>query len=284
MLQPFPVLGLFKDEAELRDYVAARLFELEPGLIVTKTEYELGNPNGAGGRVDILALDEFDHVVAIELKRSDRSARSTLHELAKYISLLIREARVPREMIRCIVLSTDWHELLLPLSFFAATAGVHVEGFEVLRDGNSPAYRPVRLTPISNLPQFSPEFSIYQYLSEADRQAHLSSIRERSAAAPFVRLAIVLLDAPHDTEVTPFRSIACLWRIRAEDEAQVQQITGQPIGHLFPYAYPGWEAECDLLCWIADEERESVFPGHNMQAASGCKRQWINQHHLEQKL
>lgn len=27
----------------------------------------------------------------------------------------------------CIVLSTDWHELLLPFSFFAAAAGIYVE-------------------------------------------------------------------------------------------------------------------------------------------------------------
>jgi hypothetical protein len=259
MSQPHPVLGLFRDEAELRDYIAVRLPELESGLVVTKTEYDLGNPNGAGGRIDILALDEFDHIVVIELKRSDRSARSTLHELAKYISLLVREARVPREIIRCMVLSTDWHELLLPLSFFAATAGVHVEGFEVLRDGDGVAYRPIQLTRISHLPQFSPEFSIYQYLSAADRQAHLSSIQKRSSAAPFVRLAVILLDAPHGSAETPFRSIACLWRLHDEDQERVQLVTGQPIGHLFPYAYPGWEAECDLLFWIADEERPGVF-------------------------
>jgi Endonuclease NucS len=156
----FPVLGLFRNEAELRDHIAARLAELEPGLVLTKTKYQLDSPSGAGGRVDILALDDFDRIVITEMKRGDRSARSTLHELTKYISLLVGEARVLREAVRCMVLSTDWHELLLPLSFFAATAGVHVEGVEVRREADSLAYRPVQLTPISDLPQFSPEISI----------------------------------------------------------------------------------------------------------------------------
>ncbi|SFI55038.1 endonuclease NucS domain-containing protein [Caulobacter sp. UNC279MFTsu5.1] len=250
-MQP-PVLGLFQTEAELRDYVAERLETLEPGLTLTKIEYELPNPSGAGGRIDIVALDQFDHVVVIELKRSDRSARSTLNELAKYVSLLINEARIPKEAIRCIVLSTEWHELRLPFSFFAATAGVHVEGLRPIRVANGVAYENVDLLPISDQPQLSPEVSLYQYPSADRRDSHLKAIEERAARTPFIRLAILKLDAM-SPETAPYQAIACLWRLRLGDEEQLTKITGEPIGHLAPYAFPGWEAETDALMWLADE-------------------------------
>ncbi|HWV46283.1 MAG TPA: endonuclease NucS domain-containing protein, partial [Nitrospira sp.] len=258
MSDELKVLGLFRDEAALRDHIADHLDDLELGLVVTKTEYPLNNPDGAGGRVDILALDEFDHVVVIELKRSDLSARATLHELAKYVTLLSTEARVPREAIRCIVLSTHWHELLLPLSFFAATSGVHVEGYKLVRADERVAYTAVELVPISDLPQFSPEFSVYQYLTLADRDLHMASIKGRATELPFVRLVFVLLDAPKGSLQTPFRSIVGMWRLKPDDEGELVRMTGHEVGYLFPYAFPGWEAECDALYWIADEERPGV--------------------------
>ena len=254
-----PVLGLFRDETALRDHIKDNLEALEPGLTGTSTEYPLPNASGAGGRIDILAFDPLGHVVVIEVKRSDQSARAALNELAKYVSLLVRDARVPREIIRCVVLSTDWNELALPLAFFASTSGVHVEGFSITRDGDGLAYSPVELAPLSDLPQFSPEFSLYQYESAADRERHLASIASRAASAPFARVAVVLLDPASPQQAPIWRSVACMWRLRPEDEDAVTTITGEPVGHLEPYGYPGWEAECDLLFWIADEVRPGVF-------------------------
>ncbi len=252
MSPKLPVLGLFKSEADLRDHVAARLETLEPGLELTKIEYDLPNPDGAGGRVDIVALDRLGHVVVIELKRSDRSARATLNELSKYVSLLINEARVPKEAIRCMVLSTDWHELRLPLSFFAATAGVHVEGLCVVRASDGVAYENVELIPITDQPQLSPEVSLFQYPSVARRDEHLAAVADRVAAMPFARLAVLKLDPPEGSDLE-CRSIACLWRLRLGDEERVPALTGEPIGHLEPYAFPGWEAECDALYWLVED-------------------------------
>lgn len=258
MMTSLPVLGLFPDEAALRDHIADNLDALEPGLTRTSTEYALQNPSGAGGRIDILAFDALGHVVVIEVKRSDQSARAALNELAKYVSLLVRDARVPREIIRCVVLSTQWSELALPLAFFASTSGVHVEGFSITRDGADLAYAPVELAPLSDLPQFSPEFSLFQYESAADRDRHLASIAARAASAPFARIAVVLLDPISPQQAPIWRSVACIWRLRPEDEDAVTLITGEPVGHLEPYGYPGWEAECDLLFWIASGVRPGV--------------------------
>ena len=105
---PKPVLNLFSNEEEFRDHLAERLELVEPGLTLLKTEYWLDNPEGSGGRIDILARDAFDHIVCIEIKRSDNSARGTLNELSKYVTLLVERDRVPREMIRCVVVSTSF--------------------------------------------------------------------------------------------------------------------------------------------------------------------------------
>ena len=48
-----PVLGLFPDEAGLRDYLAKNLELVERGLEFLDIEYPLDNPNGSGGRIDI---------------------------------------------------------------------------------------------------------------------------------------------------------------------------------------------------------------------------------------
>jgi hypothetical protein len=54
------VLNMFSNEDEFRDYLAARLDLIEPGLTLLDTEYGLTNLDGAGGRIDILARDELD--------------------------------------------------------------------------------------------------------------------------------------------------------------------------------------------------------------------------------
>lgn len=254
-----PVLGLFKDEAALRDHVAANLDVLEAGLTLSAVEYPLENASGAGGRLDILAQDPFGHVVIIEIKRSDQSARSALNELAKYAALLIRDHAVPRASIRAIVLSTHWAELKLPLSFFAAEAGFSIEGREVVRDGDSVTYRVVDLTPISELPPFSPEIELFQYASDADRAAHLATIRQRASELPFVKLAVVGFDAFQDANDSPFRSIACLWRLKLEDHTELERRTGHAVGWLFPYAYPDWEAECDALFWLCTQDARTTL-------------------------
>lgn len=155
-----PVLGLFRDEAELRDYLASHIELVGPDLELLKVEYPLDNPNGAGGRIDILASDRFGHVVCIEVKRSDQSARAALNELSKYVSLLYERDRVPREMIRCIVVSTHWAELQLPLSYFAASSGVDVIALKAVGNDGVIALEPVELRGPEFLPQLCPGMNL----------------------------------------------------------------------------------------------------------------------------
>jgi len=249
-----PVLGLFRDEAGLRDHLALNLDLIEPGLTLVKVEYTLENPDGAGGRVDILARDRFGHVVCIEVKRSDQSARAALNELSKYVTLLHRRDRVTLERIRCVVVSTHWSELLLPLSYFAAFASFDVEGVKAVAPAGSLKLEPVELPPAAFLPQLCPAMEVAWFDDAAVRDRYVELLADRSARLPFVRLALLLLEpgGPLSPERSRFAVVACVWRIADAHLIEIEAATGQPVGSDFPYAAEGWEAELDGMGWIDD--------------------------------
>ena len=115
-------------EDKIRDYLADNLEIIEKGLIFVKKEYKLPNSIGAGGRIDLVARDVYGHVVVIEIKRSDQAARQALNEIHKYTALFKVSQGLDERSLRLIVVSTDWHELRLPLSEFAETSQYPVEG------------------------------------------------------------------------------------------------------------------------------------------------------------
>jgi Endonuclease NucS len=134
-------------ETQIGDYLAANIEALEPGLCVIEREFKLPNPLGAKGFVDILAKDRFGHMVVIELKRSDQAARVALHELHKYVALLKSSHGIESHQLRCMVCSTEWHELRVPFSEYARTVAYSVEGrqIELGPDGIPVTFRPVTL-------------------------------------------------------------------------------------------------------------------------------------------
>lgn len=91
-------------------------------MILQKKEQYLANIEGAAGFVDIFARDRAGRVVIIEVKKSDAAARQAIQELVKYAALLRAKSLVKATEYRLIVLSVEWHELLIPFSeFFHAT-------------------------------------------------------------------------------------------------------------------------------------------------------------------
>ena len=255
-----PVLGLFANEAEFRDHLADHLNLVAAGLTLLQIEYGLDNPNGAGGRIDILARDAFDHVICIEIKRSDSSARSTLNELGKYVTLLVERDRVPKEMVRCIVVSTHWSELLLPLSYFAYASGVDVTALHAIVEDSDIILRPVVLKTLQFLPQLSPDMDLVRFEAAEPRQRYADYIVARATQMPFVRLALFLFVAkPTLPEGRPaFPMVVCIWRVPDGLHERIEAVTGKNIGSDFPYAAPGWEPEADAKDWIGDVPHEDL--------------------------
>lgn len=266
-----PVVTLVPDSKEsvLRDYIAGHLAELDPNLILIGKEYPLpSSPHGAGGSIDILAEDTAGHFVVIEIKKTNHSARETLHELSKYITLLREREGLGRTEIRCIVISVEWHELLEPFSYFKAVADVQVDGFAAAIEPGQPIrYTLIVPRPVGDLPTFSPEFYLFLYDTRTERKKHLSWIRKRVKSLPFVKAAFVELDWPDGAPErdVAFRGIACMWRIDDRDYAAVESACQFVIGHLEPYAFPGWEPESDVLHWLTCSGTEFGWAGNAEQ-------------------
>ena len=112
----------------LRDFLAEHLDLVEPNLTLVDTEYHLANDQGASGSIDILARDASGDLVVIELKRLDQTARQALHELEKYVGLLAADRGIRVDRLRCVLLSTTWHELLVPFARFVSHADFYASG------------------------------------------------------------------------------------------------------------------------------------------------------------
>jgi len=115
-------------EAQLRDFLAQNLDIVEPGLTLVDAEHYLPNSDGARGFLDILAVDRLGLLVLIELKKSSATSREAAHELYKYLGLIVENHGVERSKIRCLVVSTDWHELNVAFSELMNSTDYQFEG------------------------------------------------------------------------------------------------------------------------------------------------------------
>lgn len=123
-------------EDRVRDNLSENLNVLESGLKLIKKEFHLPNLYGSKGFIDILATDYNDHYVIIEIKRSEASARETLHEIIKYAALLKQKYKVKDSEIRIIILSTTWRELLVPISKLINDTFYNIECYQINLDKN----------------------------------------------------------------------------------------------------------------------------------------------------
>ncbi|MFH1468345.1 MAG: endonuclease NucS domain-containing protein [Pseudomonadota bacterium] len=145
-------------EHRIRDQLAENLDLIGPGLSLIDTEYPVKNALGAGGKIDILARDHTGMLVVIEVKRSDQTARTALHELHKYTALLGTDEGHAPHQIRCVLASTDWHELLVPFSEYKRHSPFHMDGLFLELDGDSQVAgtRPVEPVPGAEPRRFCP--------------------------------------------------------------------------------------------------------------------------------
>ena len=256
-------------ESSMREFFAENLDLIEVNLRLIGKEFPLISDHGADGYIDILAEDAFGHFVIVELKKSNSTARAALHELSKYISLLKTQEGLSRDEIRCILVSSEWHELLEPFSYFRAVADVQVDGLHAhVNDKGTLCCTAVSPRPVTNLPTFSPEFDLFVYTNISERESHWNLIRSRAELLPYVRISMCLLDSIEKEGTSLYRSIVCIWRINDEYYSQIEEICGFSIGHLEPYAFPGWEPECDVLYWVSSEDTTLGFPG-SMESQRG---------------
>lgn len=123
------------NENELRSKLAKKLNLIEQGLKLVKEEYHIPKgPCHNSAFIDILAKDELNKFVIIELKKNNQSARQALHELFKYTALFSNQHNVNKFKIRTLLVSVEWDELLIPFSEYIKTTECQTTGYHLLLD------------------------------------------------------------------------------------------------------------------------------------------------------
>jgi len=171
-------------ESLIRDELATNLGVLDDRFRLIRKEFPLPNAQGAGGFIDILAKDELNHKVIIEIKRSDQAARAALHELTKYVALLKSELGVPSTQLRAVLVSTDWHELRVPFSEYLRVCEVPVEGYEIKVDSSGSVTSAEKFVPLplEEAVEISDQQFIYFFRNRAARDVVIDQInKDRSA-------------------------------------------------------------------------------------------------------
>lgn len=166
------------NEIALRTFLATHLDLVERGLQLIAEEHPVHNDHGANGFIDLLARDGAGDLVVIELKRSDQAARQALHELEKYVGLLAGDHGIRPDQVRCILLSTDWHELLVPFTRFVGHADFYVVGRRLLlgEDGYPFGSELVELPELDGGLEICPLHTIALYSAVAQRDTALARV------------------------------------------------------------------------------------------------------------
>ena len=184
-------------EAELRDHIARNVALIEPGLTLLNKEKYIPHSLGTRGFVDLYAKDERGHHVLIELKRSGEASREALHEVHKYVEGVKDHLGAKDDEIRVIVASTEWRELLVPFSRFAAESNLSVIGLElhVVTSPFSVTASPVRLIALNHGRFIAPWHEVNWYLDENALERGINSIENSCRAKNIENYIIVVLRA-----------------------------------------------------------------------------------------
>lgn len=153
-------------EKDLKLLLSNNLHWIEERLTLLDIEHYLPNrSSGANGFVDILAKDKYSNFLLIELKVSSGSSRSAIHELFKYISLIVTNYKIPKDKIRFAIVSSDWHELLTPFSELYHLNQYQLDGYKVdFNKNNIQSCEKIKVLPENNSYNICPihYFSLFE--------------------------------------------------------------------------------------------------------------------------
>lgn len=189
------------------DYLSNNLDLIEPGLILLDREVVLRDPDGASGRVDIVARDRFQNIVVIEVKCSDKSAREAAHELFKYSEILRTQQRLSEAEFRCVLVSTHWRELRRAFSDYASR---HHDAVGYIAERSEASSDDWLLSRVSSLAASVPVClttaqTIYLYREDRQRAAEFSRISRslKDAGVPH-HVGLMVQNDVHDNVLFPY--------------------------------------------------------------------------------
>ena len=191
------------NESNIRDLLVQQLDCIETGLQYLEKEQYIPSDIATRSFIDIFARDTDNHFVIIELKRSDSAARQAIHEVLKYVEAIKAYLGVRDDEIRTMIVSTQWAELLLPLSRFCSDTSLDVTGF--LLDISDPANlstKRVRPLQITAGRVFSPWHELNLYIDQTRFQTGVETYKRINALKGLHDYVLVVLEPPpghHET-------------------------------------------------------------------------------------
>ena len=175
---------MIRIEESIRDWLADHLDFIAPNLHLIRKEYPLPNPFGSRGRIDILASDDHNNFVVIEVKRSNQAAREALHEIHKYIGLLKHDLGARDSEFRIMIVSSEWAELIVPFSEFVSKTLYTFEGYQIQLNSMNIPTEIKRVEPLDQAlaRKISPVQTVLLYTSQASLNRGLQELRQCAAA------------------------------------------------------------------------------------------------------
>ncbi|MEU8344916.1 endonuclease NucS domain-containing protein [Spirillospora sp. NPDC048832] len=255
----------------IRPQLAEHLEVLEPGLKLITEEYVLPNASGSGGRIDILARDQHQMWVVIELKRANATAREAANEIAKYAELLRQHKGLPADRIRTIVVALEpqWRELLAPLSNVARDWRHDLRGYSLHVDeaGMPLSARRVEWLPEPLDQRLTSIHHFYLFGRPQDRDKCWEQVCARAGEAHVTDLVgvDVLFQGPAEKVRNPHGLYVAFGRIDPQvGPPPCAQVCDHPV--LFPdertgFQYPDeYDALCHVTSSVLGDEAESGNP------------------------
>lgn len=214
-------------ESRYRDYLAKHLDLIERGLTLIEAEMSLPNLQGARGFVDLVARDRFGVLVLVEIKRSDSAARSAMHELFKYMALFRQNHGLDKHQVRCMLLSTTWHELLVPFSELLHSAPFEVTGRELLIGVDGKPSETREVTPLDSVGAITicPKHNVLLYRTPDSRLRDVERVAATMSDAGVEDYFLIHLD--HDGSnphvVTPYSLYVVLGELSSGQRETIQR-------------------------------------------------------------
>jgi hypothetical protein len=184
-------------EEELKNLLADRICDLEPGLTLLEKEKYVPNKLGTRGFIDLFARDNKGHFVLIELKRSDAATRDAIHEVLKYVEGVKAHLGVREHEIRVFIVSTTWTELLVSFSRFVTDSEISVRGIKITV-GPRGHIESTDVEPIKTAKGrvIAPWHELNFYKSESDLKRGLLEYEDSCKRKGVDDYVLVVLDAP----------------------------------------------------------------------------------------
>lgn len=199
--------SLKRKESEIRDHLAENLDLIEPGLTLIDKEVMLPSDKGAKGFLDIFCRTADGKYLIIEVKRSDAAARDAVQELVKYAALLKGKLLVKDTEVRLMVVSSEWHELLVPFSEFVRVAPYDCHGLKLNlgQDGLTASTEVVELASAEGARRLSRRHAIWGYSDESTARTAMPIIADFMRGIGLKDFVLVMLAInSHDDPATRF--------------------------------------------------------------------------------